>query len=292
MTLSTLYLLCRWVHFIAVMQLTGCAFYTTLLLTPAGKEPLSIRFHPLLRSSSWLALASALALLTVQVGLMSGDWHNISDSATWLAVLHTEFGTRWCWQIVLALFACLVFSLRGKYRHWLLLISGMSQLCGMALVGHAAMLEGWIGLLQRISQSVHLIAAAFWAGGLLPLLLLMADAQSITKRAEAIRAMMRFSRYGHLAVVLVIISGMINSWIILGWPLIHFSLYSRLLLVKILLVGVMVLIALVNRYWLVPHFRLAGSQAQIKFVRMTQLELAIAIIVLLLVSFFATQAPT
>lgn len=291
MSLSTLFIVCRWLHFAAVMLLAGSAFYSALLAPKRYRARLAQRLHPLLLGSCVTALLSALALLALQTGLMSGDWRNIADADTWQAVLGTGFGAAWRWQIILPLLACGAFLLRGLPRQQLLLAAGLAQLCGMAFVGHAAMLDGWPGALQRANHALHLIACAFWVGGLPPLLLLMADARVITLRTDAIRAMMRFSRYGHLAVALVIISGIINTLIILGWPLTSFALYSQLLLAKSALVGLMVLIALFNRYWLVPRFRQAGAQTQQAFVRMTQLEMVLSIVVLLLVSIFATLAP-
>lgn len=50
-------------------------------------------------------------------------------------------------------------------------------------------------------------------------------------------------------------------------------------------------VALINRYWLVPRFRVAGSGTQQKFIRMTQLELLLACGVVGLVSVFATLSP-
>lgn len=54
----------------------------------------------------------------------------------------------------------------------------------------------------------------------------------------------------------------------------------------------MVLIALWNRYWLVPRFHIAGLAAQRLFIRMTQLEIVLACGVVGLVSVFATLSPT
>ncbi|MCU5775874.1 copper homeostasis membrane protein CopD [Erwiniaceae bacterium BAC15a-03b] len=291
MSLSTLFIICRWLHFAAVMLLAGSAFYSALLAPGRYKTQLARRLQPLLVTSSVVALVSAVALLAAQTGLMSGDWRNISDAETWQAVLSTGFGRAWRWQMALPLVACLAFMLHGQLRQRILLLAGVAQLCGLAFVGHAAMLDGWPGTVQRTNHALHLIASAFWVGGLLPLLLLMVDARNIALRSDAIRAMMRFSRYGHLAVALVIITGMINALMILGWPLSSFALYSQLLLAKISLVGLMVLVALINRYWLVPRFRRAGEQAQHIFIRMTQLELFLGCVVLWLVSIFATLAP-
>ena len=290
--MNTLWILLRGVHFAAVMLLTGSACYSALLAHKRYRPLLAQRLNPLVKGSAWLALLSALAMLACQNVLMSGDSTNLTDRDIWLAVLGTHFGAVWQWEMLFGVVAVVALLLTGKLRQQVLLLAGVLQLACMALIGHAAMRDGLPGLLQQINQAMHLISAAFWVGGLLPLLLLMREARQIDRRSDAIRTMMRFSRYGHLAVALTLLSGVINSLMIAGWPLMwHDSRYSVLLLCKVLLVAMMVLVALINRYWLVPRFRLAGSGTQQKFIRMTQLELLLACGVVGLVSVFATLSP-
>ncbi|WP_312241302.1 copper homeostasis membrane protein CopD [Pantoea sp.] len=292
MVLSTLWILLRGIHFAVVLLLTGSAFYTVLLAPARYRSRVTQRLAGIMLSSAAAALLSALMMLAAQTGLMSGDWRNIADADTWQAVLQTRFGAAWRWQIAFALAAALLVTGESRWRQRLTLLFGLSQLAALACVGHAAMRDGWPGLFQQINQAIHLTAAAFWAGGLLPLLILMAEARNIDRRADAIRTMMRFSRYGHLAVTLALLTGVANSLLILGWPLPpQLTLYSELLLWKVTLVALMVLIALFNRYWLVPRFRLAGARAQLRFICMTQLELLLATGVIGLVSVFATLSP-
>ncbi|SFN26624.1 putative copper resistance protein D [Candidatus Pantoea varia] len=290
--MATLWILLRALHFAAVMLLTGSACYSALLAPKRYRPLLALRLNPLVKGSAWLALLSALAMLGCQNVLMSGDSTNLADIDIWQAVLGTHFGAVWQWEIIFGVLAVVALLLTGRLRQQVLLLAGVLQLACMALIGHAAMRDGWPGLLQQINQAMHLIAAAFWVGGLLPLLLLMHEARQIDRRTDAIRTMMRFSRYGHLAVALTLLSGVINSVMIAGWPFMwHDSRYIILLLCKVLLVALMVLVALINRYWLVPRFRVAGSGTQQKFIRMTQLELLLACGVVGLVSVFATLSP-
>ncbi|MGK3142058.1 copper homeostasis membrane protein CopD [Pantoea sp. C2G6] len=289
---TTVWISLRALHFAAVMLLTGSAYYGALLAPKRYRPLLSQRLSPLAAWSAWLALLSALAMLACQNVLMSGDSANLTDAAIWQAVLGTHFGAVWQWELLSAAVGVAALWLKGRRRQQTLLLAGVVQLACMALIGHAAMRDGLLGLLQQVNQTLHLIAATFWAGGLLPLLLLMREARQIDRRTDAIRTMMRFSRYGHLAVALTLLSGIVNSLLIAGWPLDwHESDYIVLLLWKVLLVALMVLVALINRYWLVPRFRLAGSGAQRIFIRMTQLELLLACGVVGLVSVFATLSP-
>ena len=290
--MESLWVLLRALHFAAVLLLAGSAFYTVLLAPRRYRPVLAQRLHVLMLGCVWLALLSALLMLATQLVLMSGDWHNLTDSEIWLAVLGTRFGAVWQWETGFAGLTLLASLLHNERRQQAWLIGALLQLGCMALTGHAAMHEGVPGMLQQFNHALHLSAAAFWAGGLLPLLILMREARQIERRSDAIRSMMRFSRYGHLAVALALFTGIINTLLIIGWPRQwHDTLYSELLAVKVVLVSMMVGIALINRYLLVPRFRLAGKGAQQHFIRMTQLELLLACVVVGLVSVFATLSP-
>ncbi|AIR68048.1 copper homeostasis membrane protein CopD [Dickeya fangzhongdai] len=294
MTLEWLYALSRFGHFFSLMLLVGSVCYGTLLAPRTYRVRLESQLHGLMAISCVAALLTAVAILAVQTGLMSGDWRNIGDAGIWRAVLGTRFGNIWLWQPVLALMACVAFfwrSRRSRSQQAGVLVLGILQLCGMGWVGHAAMLEGWPGVLHCINQIVHLLSVTFWVGGLFPLLFVLQDARLSQTRADAILTMMRFSRYGHLAVALAILTGLVNTRLILGWPLSVAGLYGALLAVKILLVAVMALLALFNRYWVVPRFRRANTAAYGYFLRLTTVELALSVLIIALVSFFATLSP-
>lgn len=292
MSLTTLWISLRALHFMALLLLAGSAFYTALLAPLRYRSLLAQHLGLILASSAVLSFLSSVLMLATQTGLMSGDWRNISDPDTWQAVLQTRFGVVWRWEIGFALLSALSLLLKGTLRQKMLLLSSLLQLIALAGVGHSAMRDSWAGVLQQANHALHLIAAAFWAGGLVPLLLLMRDARHTAFRRDAIRCMMRFSRYGHLAVALALLTGIMNSLLIAGSPLNwQATLWSELLVAKVLLVMLMVLIALVNRYLLVPRFRLATSDASPLFIRLTQLELLLAVGVIGLVSVFATLSP-
>ncbi|MCA6998789.1 copper homeostasis membrane protein CopD [Dickeya solani] len=291
MTLEWLYALSRLGHFSSLMLLVGSACYSTLLSPRTYQARLASQLHGLMVIGCVAALLTAVAILAAQAGLMSGDWRNIGDASIWHAVLGTRFGNIWLWQPVLALMTCVMFFWRSRYRQAGVLILGILQLGGMGWVGHAAMLEGRPGVLHCINQVVHLLSVTFWVGGLPPLLFVLQDARLVQTRTDAILTMMRFSRYGHLAVAVAILTGLVSTRLILGWPLPGAGLYSALLAVKILLVAIMALLALFNRYWVVPRFQRANSAAYGYFLRLTTVELALSVLIIALVSFFATLSP-
>ena len=66
------------------------------------------------------------------------------------------------------------------------------------------MRAGLPGVLQHVNHALHLLYGAMWLGGLLPVLFCMQLTREGSHPA-AIGAMMRFSRYGHVAVAGVIL---------------------------------------------------------------------------------------
>ncbi len=287
--LSALYITLRFVHFAALMVLFGSTLCSALLAPASFKPVLGRRLAKQCHAAIWLSALSAVLLQGAQAGLMGSGWADTVNPQVWLAVSGTRFGEVWLWQILLGVVTVAVFLLKPRTLQNVLPILAAAQLILLAGVGHAAMREGLPGAIQRLNHAVHLLSAAWWAGGLLPLLMCMQMARKPRWRQSAIVAMMRFSRYGHLAVAAVIATGVINSLMILDWTLPLASRYVQLLLVKVALVALMATIALINRYLLVPRF--ASAVAQRRFIQLTWLEVILSALVLLAVSTFATWEP-
>ncbi|MFZ1875056.1 MAG: copper homeostasis membrane protein CopD [Chania sp.] len=292
MTLATLFTLCRFAHFAAVMLMFGISLFTALL-APQRFSPLIIRdLHPLLLVSTWFAALTALLMLAVQAGLMGEGWGDTWQMAIWWAVLGTTFGEAWRWHLAVALLALLALRLPDPKRANVLTGCSVLLLISMAFIGHAAMHDGALGLAHRFNHALHLLAASYWFGCLLPLLVCLRYLSQPQWRSDALATLIRFSRWGHVAVALVILTGIVNSLMILGhWPLNVDSAYQRLLLLKIALVALMVLVALVNRYVIVPTMHSTPTLAQRGLVMACWCEVVLGASVLLLVSLFATYAP-
>ncbi|EHL1169005.1 copper resistance D family protein, partial [Escherichia coli] len=104
-------------------------------------------------------------------------------------------------------------------------------------------------------------------------------------------ALMRFSWCGHFAVIGVLASGVLNALLITGFPPTLTTYWGQLLLLKAILVMIMVVIALANRYVLVPRMRQDEDRAAPWFEWMTKLEWAIGAVVLVIISLLATLEP-
>ncbi|WP_265554905.1 copper homeostasis membrane protein CopD [Serratia grimesii] len=292
MSLATLFVLCRFVHFAAVMLMFGTSLFTALL-SPQRLSPYLTRdVRPLLVSCTWLAGLSSVALLAIQAGQMGDGWADTWRLEVWWAVLGTTFGEVWRWHLGISLLALLSLWLAEPRRTQLLALLSTLLLVSMAFIGHAAMHEGILGVLHRFNHALHLLAAGYWFGSLLPLLVCLRYLAQPQSRSDAVTTLIRFSRWGHLAVALVVLTGVINSLIILGsWPLNVDSPYQRLLLFKTALVALMVMVALANRYAIVPAMSSMPRLAQRGLVLACWTEVGLGAGVLLLVSLFATYAP-
>lgn len=287
--LTSFYIALRFTHFASLMVAFGCTLYGGWWAPPALRRLLIQRFSHLLRGTLALSALTAMLMLVVQGGLMGDGWSDTWRPEVWRAVLQTQFGSVWLWQIVLAWVALGIVCVRPRQMMRRLLLLGVAQFILLAGVGHAAMDSGSLGAMQRINHALHLLCAAAWVGGLVPFMYCLRLANG-RWRALAITTMMRFSRYGHLAVAGAIATGLINAWLIQGGLTIA-TPYGRAVWVKCGLVILMVTAALVNRYLLVPRMSASESRVHRLFIRITQVEIVLGAGVLACVSLFATWEP-
>ncbi len=264
--------LCRFLQFGAAMLLWGGLAYG------AGA--------PRLARALWAALlAAGLGWLLLETADAAGSWAAATDPGTlWALLAQTAVGR--AWALHLALVAALGLALwagRGQ------VLAAALALASLELVGHAAMDEGALGLLHRAVAALHLLAAGYWLGGL-PLVLRALGRLEVAGEAAAV---MRFSRRGHLAVALVLASGLGNTALVLGHlPDDPGSPYQALLAAKILAVLAILGLALANRYRFVPRLRGAGRAAALAALRRgTLAEIALGALALGLVSVFADLNP-
>ena len=284
------YVALRFVHFAALMLIFGNALYCAWLAPSSLQRLMTHRFQRQQKIAAIASLVSAVLMLATQGGLMGDGWADVFRPEVWMAVASTQFGSVWLWQIVFAvLTACAAWIAPIKSARLLLLLAA-GQFVLLAGVGHAAMHDGAQGVLQRVNHAIHLLCAAMWVGALLPLIFCLRLAKG-RWRNPAIYTMMRFSRMGHYAVAGVILSGIVNMLLILGITLPWRTEYGQMLLFKCALVALMVAIALVNRYVLVPRFRPDAGREQQFFIWMTQAEVVLGALVLAVVSLFATWEP-
>ena len=200
-------------------------------------------------------------------------------------VNETQFGLvseiRLALAIILA--GCLTYDQLAPLR-WSGRASALGLIAAVAWTGHAGSGVGELGILQLAADVLHLIAAAAWLGGLISLALLLAAAHRHDALAWAPVARdttSRFSILGIVSVGVILTTGIVSSWILVGsLHALTITGYGRLLILKIALFAAMLLIAGVNRFWLTP--RLAsnskgGPQALRQLARNSMIEIALGL---------------
>jgi copper resistance protein D len=248
--MSSALVLCRFLHFTAVLMLFGACVFRPLLL---GREPLTEalatldrRLGRITRLLALLALASAVCWLLLITASMAGSWQAAIDLPTVQLVLsNTFFGQVWSWHLLLnlLLLVCLI-TPPGRTFALRLTLSGL-LLATLAPVGHGAMLDGLNGQLLILNQVIHLLCVGAWIGGLM--LLVMILLQPAAYPLSLI--LQKFSGIGYGLVAGLLVTGLINVRVLTGafWPTPLLSGFALILLIKVLLVGGMLGLALFNR---------------------------------------------
>jgi copper resistance protein D len=283
--------LCRLLQFAAAMLLFGAAVFQAALAPPALAGAIHRPLRRMAAAAILVVAATACFWLSLTAGQMGDGWADAYDPETIRSVLiDTQFGRVWLWRLALA-FLLLGLLALGRHDRWpMLAVLAALVLGSLGLVGHAAMHTGPLGWLNRLSHIVHLLAAGFWLGSLPPLLVCLRRGTATGLAPDVAAALSRFSRLGHPAVALVLATGMINTWLVLGtWPMHVGSPYQALLMAKVGLVTGMIGLALVNRYRLVPRLPKGDG---VRMLRLNTLgEVLLGLGAVGLVSDFATLAP-
>ena len=262
----------RAVHFAATLSLAGVAIFNVFIAQPALRLAARAELPGLvgrqLTLIGWSALALTLlsgAAWFVLVVQSIGSDQPLAEVLTdfgglRIVLLETDFGRDWLVRLVLiVVIALLLASSMGRGRHSRRLLKlaialAAAGLAGtLAWAGHGVGGTGIAGSVHTAADFLHLVAAAAWVGGLLPLALLLAAAQKALAVQVARTASLRFSACGVASVGVLILTGAINAWYLAGSiPALTATTYGHLLLVKIALFLVMLALATVNRLWLTP----------------------------------------
>jgi putative copper resistance protein D len=147
----------------------------------------------------------------------------------------------------------------AKARHravlgWIGLVLNASLVASLAWAGHGLFNGNFLHLAIDIS---HLLVSAVWPAGLLPFAMILTKLRAETSDEKWMtiwKITRRFSNISLAAVILLTISGILNSWPLVGSVSGLFSTpYGRVLLIKIGLFGLMIAIGAVNLFYLMPH---------------------------------------
>jgi copper resistance protein D len=240
--------LARAVHIAASVLLGGVFAFRLVVLTPVASRHKRVdQFQPKF-TDMWgrLALVAWSALLLSALVWFGFVTASITGAASLLEVdlaslqavlLQTEFGHLWAFRVG----GCLVLGilLFVGCNEILNAILSFAIAASLAAAGHAGAIVSGVAPLPMIGDIGHLLAAAFWPGGLVPLLVLLlrqyraVDQSSRRFVADVVR---RFSSVSLIVVGLLLATGLLNTYFIVGSPGALFTTdYGRLLVLKIAL---------------------------------------------------------
>jgi copper resistance protein D len=193
--------------------------------------------------------------------------------------------------------ALVLYLARARFAggDWLASAVGLGLVASLAWTGHAGATAGQAGDLHAAADALHLCAAAAWIGGLLSLLLFFIVARR-TRSPDWIslvrKTTERFSIMGIVSVAVLLTTGIVNAWFLVGS--LHALIatgYGQLLLLKLGVFAVMLALAATNRLWLTPRLGLAGEGALRWLARNGAIEFALGLAVIAIVGMLGTLHP-
>jgi putative copper resistance protein D len=286
----------RFALYADLMALFGVPAYALIALR-GTKAPM----RAAVLAGALIGLALTLLLLLLLVADMAGTGLDGIDRESVRVVLdETAPGWATIWRGgALALLVLLGLLPGGGASWWRAsaAILGGIALATLAWNGHGASTEGPMGTPHLAADLVHLLASGLWLGALAVLLLrLCRRAPDADHVARTHRALAGFSGLGTLLVAAILLSGLINFWVLVGidhLPALTATLYGRLLLAKLALFAMMLALAARNRFKLTPALaRTADSGAALATLRRSvAVEAAAGVAIVFLVALLGTLDP-
>ena len=258
--------LARAIHIAASILLAGLFAFRLIVLAPvASRYDRVDRFQPRFKDSwgrlALVAWSTVLVSAVVWFGVVAAS---ISGAATLLEVdagtlqtvlLETQFGHLWACRVGCCLALGILLFL-GSHELIIAILS-FAILASLAASGHSGAIVANAGLLPIVGDIGHLIAAALWPGGLVPLLVLLLgqyramDQSTRTFVADIVR---RFSGLSLVVVGLLVATGLLKTYFIVGSPgALLTTDYGRLLLLKLALFVLMLGLGAWNLFILKPR---------------------------------------
>ena len=289
----------RFLHYTAGMAIFGLALFTLYgFPSRAEIQPARISnwFAPVLFKLAIATFITAILWLAIVIANMAGSFNAVIDPDAARSVLFdTLFGRVWAARLLLA--ALLVgltgFSYFSSHRHvpaaTVTVLAGI-LLASLAGTGHTMHSEGMERVLHIAADGAHLLAAGAWFGGLFALAYVLNETGP-----ESTAVLHRFSGMGYVAVAVLVGSGLINSWYLVGSiSNLLATPYGQLLLVKLGLFSGMLMLAAANRFWLMPALTRDPNPDHIAAQRLRRhviAEQALGILVITIVSLLGTLEP-
>ena len=297
----------RLLQFAGAVVLFGSSLFLLYALPRAGVGSASqLNWpRPLLAWAAGGVLITSLLGLLAHTAILAGSVAEGLKLESLSAVMTTmSMGPSTAVRASTAAFALFLLAWRHPDRaSWWACSGAGAMICAsFAWMGHGAATEGTVGLLHLAADILHTLAAGVWIGALVAFFLLLRP-RAPSKELDAVlhKALHGFSGVGSVLVAVLVASGIVNSWFLVGpsriaglWT----TPYGQLLTLKLALFAGMLVLAAANRFRLTPTLgaTMAGDgcpsgEALAALRRSVMLETALAFLVLGLVAWLGTLAP-
>jgi len=304
--IETTIIVVRLLQYLGAMVLMGSSLFFIYALPRSGDASAAQLGWPraLVAGAAALLCLSSLVSIAAQASLFAGSWtEGLTNESMAAVVTSTDLGKAALARAILSGAATATLLLLPCGRPAWLIASAFGALAGVSLawMGHGASTEGALGLVHLLSDVVHVFAAAVWIGALVAFTVLSSKRHASAAAYQALHSALNgFSGVGLCVVGLLLATGLINSWVLVGPENVSELLstpYGRLLILKLLLFSGMIAVAIANRFRLVPALgrtldRAGLPQGPVAALRQSlAVETGLSVGVLLLVGWLGTLEP-
>ena len=215
----------------------------------------------------------------------------------------TQFGLLWEVRLAIITGFAVLLLLKKQWTHFLKLMFAAALLATLSFAGHAGASIGEARWLQLANDTLHLIAAGIWPAGLAPFAFFLTQVLHAERPEEMYLAAWVTRRFSFLSLVTVgalAITGAVNGYFLVGtFHGLVATVYGRLLLLKLGLIGVMVLIGAFNLLGLKPCILVAAQSGELEkslsllrsLRRNVLIELCLGTVVIMVVGMLGITPP-
>src|SRR3546814_8166013 len=163
------------------MLIAGLAAFPLYALTRSERLAPQPMMAAIWRAERWLC-SVGLLVSTLGMGVLAASMQGVGILSLelqpfWDLVRETEVGMAWIYRsaaLLLALAAAVWRTRRPTIAAAILTLAGSVAVATLVWAGHAGATEGTAGTVHRVSDLLHLIAAAAWIGAIGAFLILIA----------------------------------------------------------------------------------------------------------------------
>ncbi len=241
--------------------------------------------NKIIKNSAFLGLSiSILAFISI-AGNLGGDLKSIFELELIVLSFETIQGKSNLYLIVGFSFLSLSHYFPPLVVRAFNILGAILIIISFIFVGHSLSQ----GIFSQFLVLIHIICISFWLGSFLPLRYMC----TIKNFTNLYVIADNFGRYAVVYIGILILTGLIFSYILLGGilPLIT-STYGNVLLIKLFIVSMILIIGAINKFRIVPEIKKDLSTGKIKLKNSINIEIISSVLVLLTTSILTTSLPT